>query len=155
MHTTRTSSDSSGNRRCSLRGALLAACLFAAGWSTSGTAAPSALYEDETDLASRELATGDYTLESNEQLPKGGDEPGKVPYLYLTPRVATILENVFGDESAAGEFDAPDTATADEEGEATSPVVENVERPLSPQTPSFDSSAILPRFQRQMYRTDI
>lgn len=155
MHTTRTSSDSSGNRRCSLRGALFATCLIAAGWSTSGAAAPSALYQDEPDLAALELATGDYTLDSDEQLPDGRDEPGKAPYLYLTPRVATILENVFGDGSAASASEAVDAVTTDQEDEATSPVVDNLERPLSPQTPSFDSSAILPRFQRQMYRTDI
>ncbi len=154
MQTTRTSSDSSGTRRCSLRAALIATGLFAAGWSTSGAAAPSALYQDESDLAGFELATGDYTVEGDEQLPDR-DDPGKVPYLYLTPRVATILENVFGEGSAADSPGAADTATTHEEAESASPVVENVEGPLSPQTPSLDSSEILPRFQRQMYRTDI
>jgi hypothetical protein len=161
VDTRRTSSDPTGDRRCSLRAALLAACLLV-GWSASGAAAPSVLHDDESNMAGPQLVTGDYTLEiadlmgGDEQSPEARDEPGKVPYLYLTPRVATILENVFGADAAEAAETADAPAIQDEEeASSTSPVAENVERSLAPQTPSFEHSGILPRFQRQMYRTDI
>lgn len=158
MEIARTSSDPTRKRRA-LRAACLVACLT--GWSVSGAATPSALQDDERyHLPGLELTTGDYTVEVADLIGSGDESPdAQVPYLFLTPRVATILENVFGDTR----FDAVDVAGAEssgdgnEEAPTTGPVAENVEAepPLSPEGPSLDNAAILPRFQRQMYRTDI
>lgn len=158
MEIARTSSDPTRKRRA-LRAACLVACLI--GWSASGAATPSALQDGERSrLPGLELATGDYTVEIADLMGSGEESPdAQVPYLFLTPRVANILENVFGDTR----FDAVDVADAEssddgkDEAPTTGPVAENVEaeRPLSPEAPSLDNSAILPRFQRQMYRTDI
>jgi len=83
------------------------------------------------------------------------------PLLFLTPRVATILEDVFGDSEEAGAV--KDATTEPEEANsakrATSPVVDNGKAPSAsldaPASPMYENAAILPRFQRQMYRTDI
>ncbi|MEX0708098.1 MAG: hypothetical protein WD078_09045 [Woeseia sp.] len=81
------------------------------------------------------------------------------PVLRLTPRVATILREVFGPDVLA----TPETdATADDTGQdsetlkKTSPLAsETAPAATSPDLAGARSNFYLPRFQRQMYRTDI
>ena len=80
------------------------------------------------------------------------------PLLFLTPRVTSILEDVFGADAGAqaaeaaaeGDGEAPETSLR-------SPVAEtdgaaSAARESSPET---DHASVLPKYQRQMYRTDI
>jgi hypothetical protein len=80
------------------------------------------------------------------------------PLLFLTPRVATILQDVFDDSDRAKPVADPVLATDSPKKQeaAASPVVDNAgaER-TEPSLPMYEHAAILPRFQRQMYRTDI
>lgn len=72
------------------------------------------------------------------------------PLLYLTPRVASILEDVFGDTRAADAvIDEPDAAAA--AGDAAPGDDPKPYGPLS----QAGNAEHLPKFQRQMYRTDI
>ena len=69
------------------------------------------------------------------------------PLLYLAPRVATILRDVF-------EPAAVNQALDNDEELQTSPVAESIEETRS--VDAEDEQEInLPRFQRQMFRTDI
>lgn len=81
------------------------------------------------------------------------------PLLFLTPRVATILQDVFGDSDGAGRVGKATAAKAQPQQQrpASSPVVDNAssEDRAEPVLPMYEHAAILPRFQRQMYRTDI
>lgn len=78
------------------------------------------------------------------------------PLLFLTPRVTSILEDVFGADAgpaakaaAADDGEAPETSlrspVAETDGAASA-------RDSSPET---DHASVLPKYQRQMYRTDI
>lgn len=164
------------NRRTSSRlpahryGALLAVCLLGASWSAA--AAPGAFSNcDEAvrALPSLQVVPEKLTLQSVDLMASDGRtsapaetmEGSKVPYLFLTPRVTTILENVFGDDAAAkaatedagDASERPGTAEAEAAG---SPVAGNQDAPqAAPETPAFESTEMLPRFQRPMYRTDI
>jgi hypothetical protein len=81
------------------------------------------------------------------------------PLLFLTPRVATILQDVFDDSDGARRVENPTPAKArpEQPRPASSPVVDNAsaEDRAEPVSPMYEHAAILPRFQRQMYRTDI
>jgi hypothetical protein len=82
------------------------------------------------------------------------------PVLFLTPRVASILQDVFGDSDAARHAEdsaaAVKSAPEQQEEPASSPVVDNAPGGSEPAaSPMYEHAAILPRFQRQMYRTDI
>jgi hypothetical protein len=93
------------------------------------------------------------------EAPEKSDElaDSVAPLLFLTPRVATILEDVFGDsddEAEAVEEAKAQLAETKQAKPATSPVVDNTSTP-DLDAPMYENAAILPRFQRQMYRTDI
>lgn len=83
------------------------------------------------------------------------------PVLLLTPRVATILRKVFDTElQQVDEEDAPATRT-DKPRAATPPLV-NAPSAAMPEDPlasengtDANANQYVPRFQRQMYRTDI
>ena len=82
------------------------------------------------------------------------------PLLFLTPRVTSILEDVFEADPGASAADSADAAAGDAEAPETplrSPVAEtdgaaSNARKSSPET---DQTSVLPKYQRQMYRTDI
>jgi hypothetical protein len=83
------------------------------------------------------------------------------PLLFLTPRVTSILEDVFevdpGTSAAQGAVAAADDAEAPAAAPLRSPVAEtggaaSGARHSSPET---DQASVLPKYQRQMYRTDI
>lgn len=112
------------------------------------------------DLQGSPLPLGDLTVRIVDlgetdavEDPAAGLSESMAPLLYLTPRVTSILEEVFADsgvELAAG--------PAREEPGPASPVADTDHAedparygPLS----QADSAAHLPKFQRQMYRTDI
>lgn len=88
------------------------------------------------------------------------------PLLFLTPRVTSILEDVFNDSDAV-QIAAETARDADQSVDGHSPVEETDEGPTSPvagtgtRAPdrygpsSLEGAATLPKFQRQMYRTDI
>lgn len=82
------------------------------------------------------------------------------PLLFLTPRVTSILEDVF-EADAGAEAAEPVSAAGDDgvapEASRSSPVAEtdgaaSAARDSSPET---DHASVLPKYQRQMYRTDI
>ena len=81
------------------------------------------------------------------------------PLLFLTPRVTSILEDVFevdpGTSAAQGAVAADDAEAP--ESPLRSPVAgtggaASGARDSSPET---DQASVLPKYQRQMYRTDI
>jgi hypothetical protein len=82
------------------------------------------------------------------------------PLLFLTPRVASILADVFGDSDSTRQVAnaTPAKAEPEQQKPASSPVVGNAnaeDRAAPVVSPMYEHAAILPRFQRQMYRTDI
>ena len=139
--------------------------LLLAGWSTSSLAA--AYVDVVGNTAARDLPSltvevvdlADVSESSAEG--SGGLTESAAPWLFLTPRVASILQDVFGDNDDSDTKTAAETvepeAQADTEDAASSPVADNI-RPsqvAEPASPLYEHNAILPRFQRQMYRTDI
>jgi hypothetical protein len=156
-----------GFHRWFLCAAVGGVALLAAGWSAPGLAAahPSAgcdkLTRSLQGLDIDRLAIEVVDLSDVSESPEASDDltESVAPLLFLTPRVATILEHVFGDsEEALAEVrveTAP--ANADKREPATPPVVDNAGAPDidAPVSPLYENAAILPRFQRQMYRTDI
>lgn len=77
------------------------------------------------------------------------------PVLLLTPRVATIMQEVF-DSVAIDTGDTSEETSEPAPEAATPPVVKAISPPA---LPAADETATnphyMPRFQRQMYRTDI
>ncbi|HZD51893.1 MAG TPA: hypothetical protein VE175_02495 [Woeseiaceae bacterium] len=96
------------------------------------------------------------------EAPEGGLTESMAPVLFLAPRVTSILEEVFGDSEAGGSLVKHPTV-ADEDTDAA-PSLGDAEAeddparygPLSQadnavHVPKYE----LPKYQRQMYRTDI
>lgn len=142
--------------------------LLAIGWSSPGHAA--ARTSVGCDKVAQELQSLDIDtlaievvdLSDVSESPEKSDElaDSVAPLLFLTPRVATILEDVFGEtEEPGAAVDDANTIQPTQTKDAkapTSPVADNVERDIeTPESPMYENAAILPRFQRQMYRTDI
>ena len=167
MHTTDTSP--ARESASSLLGVASCLALLAMAWSSPGLAA--ARTSVGCDKVAQELQSLDIDtlvievvdLSDVSQSPEEPDElaDSVAPLLFLTPRVATILEDVFGetDEPEAAVEHAKTTRSAQtkQAKPATSPVVDNANAPDmdAPASPMYENAAILPRFQRQMYRTDI
>jgi hypothetical protein len=98
--------------------------------------------------------------------PLGPSQPADttIPHLYLTHRVESMLDDVFDDEAN----DSNSLILASEEGSETQPESDASFPPIAEESeehsalPGLEESGIsqegtpaLPRFQRQMYRTDI
>ena len=143
--------------------ALAATLLLSAGWSSAALGATSSLVP--CDQVARDLTSLDVTVAalsvdlvdhvttepkpgSFESIEKNSDTTDTMaPLLYLAPRVATILRDVF--EPAA----ANQPLVSDEDRQ-TSPVADSNDETRS--ADAEDENEIdLPRFKRQMYRTDI
>lgn len=81
------------------------------------------------------------------------------PVLYLTPRVATILREVFGtsvDDGTGQEAnEAPAELPVAEESEADDVAADPESAELTAPVTLIDQSEELPQFQRQMFRKDI
>ncbi|MEX2494875.1 MAG: hypothetical protein WD448_02235 [Woeseia sp.] len=82
--------------------------------------------------------------------------------LFLAPRVVNILEDVFRDSKIAAADDASDTESrwqGQGEKDSSSPLAGNTDSPdqadAEPDSAMYETDPILPRLQRQMYRTDI
>jgi len=144
--------------------ALAGLSLLLAGWSTSSLAAAHVDVIGNAaarDLQSLTVEVVDLTDVSESAEGSDGLTESAAPWLFLTPRVASILQDVFGDNDGSDAKTAAETVEpetqADSEDTASSPVAGNV-RPsqvAEPESPLYEHNAILPRFQRQMYRTDI
>jgi hypothetical protein len=140
--------------------------LLAAAWSSPGLAAAHAaigcdrVAEDLRSLNVDSLTVEVVDLSDVSASPENSDNltESVAPLLFLTPRVATILQDVFDDSDRAKPIADPVLATDSPKKQETaaSPVVDNAgaER-AEPSLPMYEHAAILPRFQRQMYRTDI
>lgn len=163
MHTTDTSPP--GSRRLLLGAAVGCLALLATAWSSPGLAAARTsvgcdkVTQDLHSLDIDRLAIEVVDLSDESEAPGKADElaDSVAPLLFLTPRVATILADVFGDSDETGavkdsKADPEERKTAEP---ATSPVVDNASAPDMDAAPMYENAAILPRFQRQMYRTDI
>ncbi|MGH8166165.1 MAG: hypothetical protein ACREQ1_02940 [Woeseiaceae bacterium] len=143
--------------------ALAGLSLLLAGWCTSSLAAAHVDVignHAARDLQSLTVEVVDLSDVSDSAEASDGLTESAAPWLFLTPRVASILQDVFGDNDgsdAEAAAEAVEPAQADRAETASSPVAENV-RPAQvaePESPLYEHNAILPRFQRQMYRTDI
>lgn len=144
--------------RLRLAGVALAGLLAAAG---AATAAPCA-DEDCRDLL-RGLISPPLALHApsvrtvdlgdvDSADPASAAATSVTPLLYLAPRVASVLEEVFGDERSTAAPELP-TAELPPAPLAGARAVDESEgyTPLAP----ADNAGELPKFQRQMYRTDI
>ncbi|HLU06576.1 MAG TPA: hypothetical protein VKZ91_08470 [Woeseiaceae bacterium] len=167
MDTTDTS-PARGSTRSLLGAAASCVALLAMAWASPGLAA--ARTSVGCDKVAQELQSLDIDtltievvdLSDVSQSPERSDElaDSVAPLLFLTPRVATILEDVFSDsvEPEAVEHEKITQARETKDAKpATSPVVDNANAPDmdASASPMYENAAILPRFQRQMYRTDI
>lgn len=169
--------------RRALYAVLASICLLSGGWVTATASMAATCSGPSCDNVGRVLealdaARGDLSVEIVDHISSGVENSGAsaptlaesmAPLLYLTPRVTTILQDVFGDSEQsdivfpagqAGEkVDDPATVAGGEENDLpATPVAGTADRsnpdlygPLS----VLDNAANLPKFQRQMYRTDI
>lgn len=86
------------------------------------------------------------------------DSEADSPLLFLAPRVASILEDVFGsNKNASADEDSDDPGTRERPKDVSSPVAGTADAPEQAEGKAdlYEDDVILPRFQRQMYRTDI
>jgi len=140
--------------------ALAATLVLSAGWSSTALGATSSLVP--CDQVARDLTSLDVAVDAlsvnlvdhvTTELEPGSFETESdatdtlAPLLYLTPRVATILRDVF---APATENQALDV----EEEIQTSPLADSDDE-TSPVDAAEEREIALPRFQRQMFRTDI
>jgi hypothetical protein len=154
-----------GSKRSYLYTLAGAFTLAVGAWSTPALAAAHAAAGcDKTAQDFKSLDADHLRLEAVDLSDASPERPDTLsesvaPLLFLTPRVASILQDVFGDTDAIRQ--ATDVATAESAPEeqkepASSPVVGNAPGGAEPAvSPMYEHAAILPRFQRQMYRTDI
>ena len=140
--------------------ALAATLVLSVGWSSTALGATSSLVP--CDQVARDLTSLDVAVDAlsvnlvdhvTTELEPGSFETESdatdtlAPLLYLTPRVATILRDVF---APATENQALDV----EEEIQTSPLADSDDE-TSPADAAEEREIALPRFQRQMFRTDI
>ena len=164
-----------GSNRSVLYVATGGLALLAAAWSPPGLAAAHAAVGcDRSAQALKSLAVDSLRIEvvdlsdalSNALSDVSGSPESSdnltesvAPLLFLTPRVASILEDVFGDSDGARQVAKPPVkADPEPRKPASSPVVDNAsaeDRTEPAASPMYEHAASLPRFQRQMYRTDI
>ncbi|MGH8193343.1 MAG: hypothetical protein ACREQ8_02930 [Woeseiaceae bacterium] len=100
----------------------------------------------------------------------GSGTESMAPLLYLTPRVTSILQDVFGETTKSDPVAAADAASSDVEPAPPAATDKQQEIPVSPVAGTEsglnttdlygpltvpENTAQLPKFQRQMYRTDI
>lgn len=148
-------------------------------YSTPGIASTDSVVECEQIGGERRSADiGPHTLSFEAVDHIAGEEPGVVetpidtpqetsetptPVLYLTPRVASILRDVFGSEIEDASKPGP-TADNNEarSSEPVAPIAERIESSDTPESeeishpvPLMDEAADLRRFKPEMYRTDI
>lgn len=173
MHRTDTSPAAQRPRHRLLGAATVATALLMAGWAASASAAANVLTFGEhmagelqdLEVAPQPLVADLVDLSDLDDSEAGAAPETVAPLLYLAPRVASIFADVFGDseptDAVAEAADANSTEAeqdlADEDAASTSPVAGNVNSSdgSEPVSPLYENAAILPRFHRQMYRTDI
>ncbi|MFQ6004602.1 MAG: hypothetical protein ACE5OQ_03785 [Woeseia sp.] len=161
---------------------LLAGLLLGCGWGTAavGATGPMTACDRRADLQSLEVPVSDLSASvighftpdepDGEEAESLGARPvqrnSSAPLLYLTPRVAAILENVFSvvaidsSLSESDRLDPPaDSRAVPGDETALSPVVAEPSQSDSSLDASMESVADdverVPAVQRQMFRTDI
>jgi hypothetical protein len=155
-----------GSNRRFLHAATGGFALLIAVWSSPGLAAAHAAVgcdrtaQDLKSLDVDQLRIEVVDLSDVSGSPESSDNltESVAPMLFLTPRVASILEDVFGDGARQVTKATPAKAEPEPQKPASSPVVDNASAEDSAEpvaSPMYEHAAILPRFQRQMYRTDI
>jgi len=139
---------------------LAATLVLSAGWSTAAQSATSSLLpcaQIARDLTSLEVTVAALSIDlvdhvttelDSANLAKESDTTDTMaPLLYLTPRVATIMRDIFAPAAKNQLLDRNEDVQA-------SPLADRVEEAQS--AAADDEIEIdLPRFQRRMYRTDI
>jgi len=139
--------------------AVVAATLvLSAGWSTAALGATSSLLPCDQvarDLTSLEVTVAALSidlvdhvtteLDSAKLAIESDTTDSMAPLLYLTPRVATIMRDIFASAANNQSLDRNKNLQA-------SPLADRVEET---QSAADEIEIDLPRFQRQMYRTDI
>lgn len=141
--------------------AVVAATLaLSAGWSTAALGATSSLLPCDQvarDLTSLEVTVAALSidlvdhvtteLDSAKLAIESDTTDSMAPLLYLTPRVATIMRDIFAPAVKNQSLDRNEDIQA-------SPLADRVEE-AQPAAADDEIEIDLPRFQRRMYRTDI
>ena len=173
--------EQTGKVRKSWYAALAGVGLLVSAWSVPGLAATGSVvdcseltgnpqrFEIKRDALSFEpvdhIATEEHstTADAIDVAPESAETP--TPVLYLTPRVASILRNVFGSE-----IDGVDTSAGTETAASVDELTREPDAPIAdsadsadlgdgdeivPPATLLDKSEDVRRFQQQMYRTDI
>ncbi len=170
--------EQTGKAELSWFAALAGALLLSGVWSVPGLAATSSLAECDglsAELADPSLSPDMLTIDVVDHIaanePASADDAidaspanpaAPVSVLYLTPRVASILRDVFGSDidgvETAADADELDVDT----DAARAPIAESVENTdvndageITPPVSLIEQSEDIRRFQQQMYRTDI
>ncbi len=138
---------------------LRSAALLALAWTAAAPAAPCAADCEAAGLDGPDLLLDELTVrmidpgDAAEDAAQGVAAGSPAPLLFLAPRVTSILEDVFRAEAAgaAGEDAEP---AADAARRSPMADVDDTPRETGP-TSQLDHASILPKYQRQMYRTDI
>lgn len=119
------------------------------------------------DVAGESLALDivEHMVENGEEQFDAPREPAVeseavAPVLLLTPRVATILREVFGSKVASETPDDGESAPSADDEQPMPPVArdetaEELPTSIAPALRDAFQNRYMPRFQRQMYRTDI
>ena len=139
--------------------AMAATLMLSAGWSTTALGATSSLVPCDQiarNLTSLEVTVAALSVDLVDHVATELDADGfaaesdttdtMAPLLYLTPRVATILRDVCAP--------AANQSLDGDEDVQTSPVADSVDE-NRPTVGADENQIDLPRFQRQMFRTDI
>jgi len=109
-----------------------------------------ALSVSPLDLTAKEVVTSGF--DSLEGLALSGESAA--PFLYLTPRVASVLQEIF--EATRDEVSQPELPSSPvAESEEWVDISELLEDTIPASRSQTESESALPLLQRQMFRTDI
>ncbi len=148
-----------------LSGGALAASSFGVDCDRSGadllTTTESAA--DELSVSVVDLTDDESAIGINTTLDDAADaDSSAAPLLFLAPRVASIVEDVFGDSRAGRDLVLPRRADISR-SRSIAPLADSADEPSEPPSAKPESGLeaqpaakpALPRIQREMYRTDI
>lgn len=156
--------------------AALAIIILCAGWSVSALSATTTEVSRDTvvrDLRSIEIPVEAFSVGSADHVsiePEPSNfDPAKfelldvqdasretaAPFLYLTPRVASVLRDIF--DANRDVIDEPDVREISSSPVAESDRIPDISELLDESVPAIDrdNEIDLPRFQQRMFRTDI
>lgn len=162
MHSNDSSPAARKSRQRTLSAAVAGVSMLLAGWPAAFAASAPGISCGQGSRQPQELPAVDLVdLSDVDDASRPQAVDSAAPLLYLAPRVVSILEDVFRDgqpeKSVSASADAADGGDPGPENAATSPVAGHLDSSDTPEAEAsrYEDAAILPRFQRRMYRTDI